>query len=246
LQHRHTNSAPPARPESSTADDSAHPYAQASDFLSRPAGQWDRVLTDIPAHHRPRTLKHLVADAEERSRTDPERAHAITSFVLRHIAAVAAPSGALLRQLLGGRALLAHARTLVALRAYDAALPLVAAAHAAVPRGRLYARYRMHAQLLRAQVFAAIGRDEEALDTLAVCALVAIEHTDDCALVDALTTMAVVLCTHCAFDLARSALILAEHVALKNGHERPAIALHDALAECAFFGYAEASATARR
>lgn len=236
LEREHNKAAPSARPKSSTAGETSH--ACTTRLLSSPAGTWDRIVADWPASRRVGTFRHLIAVAEEHLHSNPERAHAITSFVLRQM--TSAPPlrhAATLRELLSGQALLAHARALVALRAYSAALPVIAAAHAALRGSRAYEIERTHAQLLRARVLAAIGRDEEALDTLAVCALAAIEHADDCAVVDALAIMAVVLCTHGAFDLARPALILAEHIALENGHEHAIDALHSARTECAFLGY---------
>lgn len=215
-------------------------------LLSLPAEMWDGALADLPPVRHLSILKRLIAAAHDHVPTDPQRAHAITSFVLRHVGDVPLPPYApMIRRLLAARALLAHARTLVALRAYGLALPIIAAAHAAVPLTTARPRYRMHAQLLRAQVLAALGHDEEALATLAVCALFFIEHIDHPALVDALAAMAVILCVHGAFDLARPALILAEHVAMKNGHQHPAHALHTAFIECRFLGYGAQLADAR-
>jgi len=67
----------------------------------------------------------------------------------------------------------------------------------------------MHAQLLRAQVLAATGDAAEALETLTVSARFAIEHIDPRALVDALASIAVILCAHREYELARPALALA-------------------------------------
>jgi hypothetical protein len=125
----------------------------------------------------------------------------------------------------------------VALHAHAEALPVIADAYAAFPRNASYDRYRMHAQLLRGRVLAATGPAVEALQALDACAHFAIHHLDPPAFVDALTSIAVLLCAHHEYATARSALALAAHVAAQPGNEASLPALQAGLAECAFLGY---------
>ncbi|HEY6141365.1 MAG TPA: hypothetical protein VI670_26720 [Thermoanaerobaculia bacterium] len=144
----------------------------------------------------------------------------------------------LLRRQLAGRALLVRARALIALHAHADALYAIAEARAAFPRSASYDRDRMRAQLLRGQVLAATGHASDALQTLTVCAQLAIDHIDPDALVDALASTAVLLCAHSEYGTARTAIALATRVAGSAGNEASLAALQASLAECAFLGYA--------
>src|SRR5439155_23269767 len=130
---------------------------------------------------------------------------------------------------LAGRALLARARALITLSAYADALPVIAEAHAALPHTFAYKRYRIHTQLLRGQVLAATGHNAEALETLIVSARLAIDHIEPRALVDALASVAVILCAHAEYDIARPALALAAHVARQPGNESSLTTFHTSL-----------------
>src|SRR5207248_10288793 len=97
-------------------------------------------------------------------------------------------------------------------------------------------------QRLRGQALAAGGDDIAALQTLAVCARRAIEHLDPPAVVDALASIAVVLCAHAEYETARPAIALAAHIGQQPGNESTLATLHTGLTECAFLGYTDHAA----
>jgi tetratricopeptide (TPR) repeat protein len=230
-----------SRAASSSAPPVPGPGARALGLLSLPAESWHAALASLDRRQQKATLKCAAAAANACARTAPERAHLLADFVLRAVQRDRLPPQALLlRRQLAGHALLARARALITLGAYTGALPVIAEAHAAFPRTEASKRYRIHAQLLRAQVLAATGDAAEALETLTVSARLAIEHIDPRALVDALASIAVILCAHGAYGLARPALALAAYVARQPGNEPSLTALQAGLAECAFLGYASA------
>jgi tetratricopeptide (TPR) repeat protein len=180
------------------------------------------------------------------ARTAPERARLLADFILRAVRSDRLPPQAPhLRRQLAGRALLARARALITLRSHAGALSIIAEAYATLPRTPDSKRYRIHAQLLRGQVLAATGDPVQALETLIVSARLAIEHIDPPALVDALASVAVILCAHRQYELARPALTLAAYVARQPGNELALAALQNGLAECASLGYASAPSPRR-
>jgi len=219
---------------------SPNPVAAAAlDLLALPPERWYAVLAALTPRQQKATLQRVIAAANTFACTEPHRAHRLTSSILRIVRHDRLPQRAtLLRRQLAGRALLARARALITLRAYAGALPVIADAHAAFPRQTTYARYRMHAQILRGQVLAATGHAPDALQILVACAQFAIDHIDPHALVDALASIAVLLCAHHEYTTARSAIALAAHVAGQPGNEELLPALHAGLAECTFLGYA--------
>jgi hypothetical protein len=219
---------------------SANPAAAAAfELLSLPSERWYAVFAALTPRQQKATLQRIIAAAGTFACTEPHRAHRLTGSVLRIVRHDRLPQRAtLLRHQLAGRALLVRARALITLRAYDDALPVIADAHAAFPHQTTYARYRMHAQILRGQVLAATGHAPDALQILVACAQFAIDHIDPHALVDALASTAVVLCAHHEYTTARSAIALAAHVAGQPGNEEVLPTLHAGLAECAFLGYA--------
>jgi tetratricopeptide (TPR) repeat protein len=212
--------------------------AGALELLSLPAERWHAVLAALGARQQKATLKRAAAAAYACARTAPERAQLLADFILRAVRRDRLPPKAPhLRRRLAGRALLARARALITLRAHACALPIIAEAHATLPRTADSQRYRVHAQILRGQVLAATGDPAEALETLAVSARLAIEYLDPAALVDGLASIAVVLCAHGEYGLARPALALAAYVARQPGNEPSLMALQTGLAECTFLGY---------
>jgi hypothetical protein len=216
--------------------------ATALDLLSLPPDRWRAVLAAAAPRQQRAALRRVVAIADSYARTAPDRAHQIADVVLALVRCDRLPICApLLRRQLAGRALLARARALVTMRAYADALPVIAGAHQAFPRTIAYARYRILAQLLHAEALAATGDAASALGTLLVCAHRAIDHIEPSALVDALATLAVILCAHAEHGVARSALSLASHVASQPGNEASIVTLRNALTECAFLGYAAES-----
>jgi len=218
----------------------------ALELSSLPAERWHAVLASLGRRRQKAALNRAAAAADACARTAPERAQLLADFILRAVRRDRLPPRApLLRRQLAGRALLARARALLALGAYGGALRVIAEAHATFPRTEGSKRHRMHAQLLRAQVLAATGGAAEALETLTVSARLAIEHIDPGALVDALASIAVILCAHGAYELARPALALAAYVARQPGNEPSLMALQSGLAECAFLGYAPAPSAQR-
>jgi len=230
------------RAGAATRASAANAAAAAIELLPLPSERWYAVLAALTPRQQKAALQRIIAAAATFARIEPHRAHRISGSILRIVRRDCLPQRAtLLRRQLAGRALLVRARSLITLRAYAEAMPVIAEAHAAFPRHATYDRYRMHAQLLRGQVLAATGRASDALQTLAACAQFAIDHIDPHALVDALASIAVLLCAHHEYTTARSAIALAAHVAGQPGNETLLPALHAGLAECTFLGYAQPS-----
>ena len=226
-----------ARP-SGPATQPAAGAAALDELLSLPRERQHALLASVQPRRQKVTLKRIAAAAAACAGTAPERAQQLADFILRSVRCDRLPPQApVLRRQLAGRALLARAHALMTLRAHAAALPVIAEAHAAFPHTIAYERYRIHAQLLRGQALAAAGDDIAALQTLAVCARRAIQHLDPPAVVDALASIAVVLCAHAEYETARPAIALAAHIGQQPGNECTLSALHAGLAECSFLGY---------
>jgi tetratricopeptide (TPR) repeat protein len=239
-RRRLSASARSSRPASSAETAAASARAAALELLALPRERWPAVVASLGRRQQKIALKCIAAAADACARTAPDRAHQLADFLLQAVRRHRLPAQApLLRRQLAGRALLARARALIALRSYASALPVIADAHAAFPRTAAYRRYRIDAQLLRAEVLAAAGHDAEALETLTVSARLAIDGIEPRRLVDALTSVAVILCAHKKYEIARPALALASHVAQQPGNESSLTTLHNGVAECAFLGYSD-------
>ncbi|HEX9441720.1 MAG TPA: hypothetical protein VF909_18675, partial [Roseiflexaceae bacterium] len=133
-------------------------HPPALELLSLPPERSRAVLAAMPRRHQSAVLRMVSAAAAACAHTAPGRAHELAGFILRTVRSDRLPVQApLLRRQLAGRALLARARALVTLRAYAAALPVIAEAYAVLPRTDAYALDRIDAQLLRGQALAATG-----------------------------------------------------------------------------------------